>query len=318
MIKVSVIILVYKVEEYIEKCIRSLFSQTLDGIEFIFINDATPDNSISIIKSVAKEYQNLNVQIIEHFENRGSAAARNTGLNNAKGEYVIFCDGDDWVDTSIYEKMYEKAKLDDADLVLTNFRQIFKDKEDIYNVPYCEDKEMFLRNYINSHWTVVWNVLVKRSLIMDQSISFIEGDNYCEDFNFSVKLIALSKKLSFINEPLYYYNRTNINSIVNNISYNNAIEQLNNYDDVIKYFKQYNIWEIYKKNICWCYLKPISGLVLKKEAHNILDQREQEIKKYIWDCPYLGYKIKFIIWSYYSGLRNLCNCIIDLRILLNR
>ena len=223
MIKVSVIILVYKVEEYIEKCIRSLFSQTLDGIEFIFINDATPDNSISIIKSVAKEYQNLNVQIIEHFENRGSAAARNTGLNNAKGEYVIFCDGDDWVDTSIYEKMYEKAKLDDADLVLTNFRQIFKDKEDIYNVPYCEDKEMFLRNYINSHWTVVWNVLVKRSLIMDQSISFIEGDNYCEDFNFSVKLIALSKKLSFINEPLYYYNRNNINSIVNNISYNNAI-----------------------------------------------------------------------------------------------
>ena len=110
--KVSVCIPVYGVEKYIERCARSLFEQTMkDDIEFIFVNDCTPDKSIEVLQKVLEEYPNRKeqVKIIHHEINRGVSAARKTALMNSHGEYIIFCDSDDWVDTNLYEVMYKKA-----------------------------------------------------------------------------------------------------------------------------------------------------------------------------------------------------------------
>ena len=123
-VKVSVCIPVYGVEKYIERCARSLFEQTMrDGIEFIFVNDCTPDKSIEILEKVLAEYphRKKQTQIINHEKNSGLVAARKTGLAHATGEYIIHCDSDDWVELNMYEKMYHAAKAADADMVYCDY-----------------------------------------------------------------------------------------------------------------------------------------------------------------------------------------------------
>ena len=121
--KVSVIIPVYGVKKYIERCARSLFEQTLDDIEYIFVDDSTPDNSISILRKVLSEYPNREkqVKILHHEKNKGLAQARQTGLKIASGEYIAHCDSDDWVDVHMYEEMYNKAIEEDADVVVCDY-----------------------------------------------------------------------------------------------------------------------------------------------------------------------------------------------------
>ena len=103
--KVSVIIPVYGVEKYIERCAISLFEQTLDSIEYIFINDCTPDKSIDILKGIIAKYPKRapHVRILNMLRNSGQAAVRITGLKNTKGNYIAHCDSDDWVDKNFYE-----------------------------------------------------------------------------------------------------------------------------------------------------------------------------------------------------------------------
>ena len=123
-IKVSVCCPIYGVERSIERCARSLFEQTMqDGIEFIFVNDCTKDRSIEILEQVLAEYPHRKEQtkIIQHKQNGGLVAARNTGLLHASGEYIIHCDSDDWVELDMYEKMYLAAKENDADMVYCDY-----------------------------------------------------------------------------------------------------------------------------------------------------------------------------------------------------
>ena len=106
MYKLSVIIPVYNVERYIERCAVSLFEQTLQDVEFIFINDKTPDCSMEILKNICKRYSFLknNIKLLEHERNSGSATTRITGIKAAQGTYIAFCDSDDWVETNMYKK----------------------------------------------------------------------------------------------------------------------------------------------------------------------------------------------------------------------
>ena len=123
-VKVSVLVPVYGVEKYIERCARSLFEQTMkDGIEFIFTDDCTRDRSIEILEKVVEEYpeRKSQVKIIHHEKNQGLVSARVTGLKEAVGEYVIHCDSDDWVEREMYEIMYRQAKDTDSDIVVCDF-----------------------------------------------------------------------------------------------------------------------------------------------------------------------------------------------------
>ena len=104
--KVSVLVPVYGVEKYIERCARSLFEQTYSDLEYVFVNDCTPDQSIEILKKVMAEYpQRKNaVKIVNHAKNRGLAAARNTAYDNATGDFVTIVDSDDWLEWDALEK----------------------------------------------------------------------------------------------------------------------------------------------------------------------------------------------------------------------
>ena len=120
----SVCIPVYGVEKYIARCARSLFEQTMkEGIEFIFVNDCTQDNSMAVLEQVLAEYPERKdqVKIIHHEKNKGLVSARKTGIAHAVGDYIIHCDSDDWVEPEIYEDMYRAAIQQDADLVYCAF-----------------------------------------------------------------------------------------------------------------------------------------------------------------------------------------------------
>lgn len=121
--KVSVIIPVYGVEKYIERCARSLFEQTLDDIEFIFVNDCTLDNSINVLETTLEEYpkRKSQVQIINFEQNQGAAKAREIGMKTANGEYIIHCDSDDWVVKEAYETLYNIAKASESDMVICDW-----------------------------------------------------------------------------------------------------------------------------------------------------------------------------------------------------
>ena len=113
MIYISVIIPIYKAEDYIERCARSLMEQTMkDGIEFLFINDCTPDNSMTILRRVIANYpeRGHQIRIIENNKNLGVSATRRLGVNEANGDYIGWCDSDDWVESEAFERMYDATR----------------------------------------------------------------------------------------------------------------------------------------------------------------------------------------------------------------
>lgn len=253
--KVSIIVPVYNVENYITYCLESLVNQTLDDIEIIIVNDGSTDNSEIIIKNYEKKYTNI---IYLKKENGGLSDARNYGMKYANGEYIAFLDSDDFVDKTIYEKMYEKAIEEKADYVECNFfwaypkKVGFKLKEDI-GVRYRNKKEMFTYARV-----VAWNKLIKRDIIKDQ---FPKGLKY-EDIEFFYKLLPNIKKFAFVEEPLIYYIQRN-NSLANKQDYTTG-QIFNILDNVITFYKKNKLYDEYKECIEYTYTRILFCSSLKR------------------------------------------------------
>ena len=117
--KVSILVPIYNVENFISRCLESLFSQTYSNIEYVFVNDCTPDNSMTILSDMLQKYPSraTMVKIINNPENQGIAIVRNTLLENATGEYILFVDSDDWIEKDMVENLVERATSTDADIV---------------------------------------------------------------------------------------------------------------------------------------------------------------------------------------------------------
>ena len=149
--KVSVIIPVYGVEQYIERCARSLFEQTLEEIEYLFVDDCSPDKSIEVLKRVLEDYPMRKSQVTIHrmAQNSGQAKVREWGMRNATGDYLIHCDSDDWVDKDMYRLMYEKAGMEKSDIVVCDYA-IADNEQVIRKVFGCSniDKECFINDLL--------------------------------------------------------------------------------------------------------------------------------------------------------------------------
>lgn len=226
--KVSIIIPVYGVEKYIERCARSLFEQTLDDIEYLFIDDCTPDKSVEILKRVLEEYPHRKSQVVIHRmkKNSGQAAVRKWGMLNATGEYVIHCDSDDWVDVHMYEKMYKKSVSADYDIVVCDYYE----SDGISHVrknEYISDKveETMSSILLKKTHSVLWNKLVKKSIYNNEIIYPIA--NNAEDYALLVQLAYHSKSFGYVNEPLYFYfyNTSSLTKVMTNENLINRFNQ---------------------------------------------------------------------------------------------
>lgn len=208
---VSVIIPIFNVENYIERCLHSLFSQTLENIEYVFVNDATPDRSMNILNDVLNLYpfRKSQVKIITHKYNRGVAAARTTGIKAAGGEYIIHCDPDDYVESDMYEKLFTKALDTNADIVTCDHYRISKSNEIIQNIFYISNPQECLVKWYNKkrngNYAMLWDKLVRRKIIEDHKIYPFENIDFGEDFGCVVRFFYYSKSIVSVHIPLYHY-----------------------------------------------------------------------------------------------------------------
>lgn len=212
---ISVIITIYNREQYIEDCARSLFSQTLDNIEFIFVDDASTDNSIEVLKLILNEYpsRSKSTKIICLDNNGGVANARNVGLDNVTGEYVIHADSDDWVDLNMYELLYNKAKETNADILGCNLCHEYPNRKSIHIQKYGKTKDDNIRNLIlgDIHPSLCTS-LTKFKLIKSHDITFLNGLNMGEDLFFNLQLYLYAEKIDSIDIAPYHYRHTTASS----------------------------------------------------------------------------------------------------------
>lgn len=208
MSKVSVIVPIYNVESYIEKCAKSLFEQTLDDIEFIFIDDCSPDNSIKILNEMLAKYPHRQSQtnIIKMPSNSGLAAVRRVGTREAHGDYIIHCDSDDWVDLDFYEKLYSKAVDSGADIVIADFKREYLHASTIICTEVSSSPIDMLRNMpIKSFYCMLWNKLMRRQLLVDNCIEAVPGINMWEDVLICLPAFFYARKIDKVEHTYYHY-----------------------------------------------------------------------------------------------------------------
>lgn len=202
--KVSVIVPVYKAEKYLRQCLDSLVGQTMDDYEIILVNDGSPDGSQSIIDEYKANFPDRIVSLV--IDNGGQGRARNFGIDIARGEYIGFVDSDDWVDITMYEKLYHAAKDADADLVLCDCVEVDGRGEKRYmDTSVCTDKMLVSGS--------VCDKLIRRELIGE--LRFPCGLWY-EDMELAVKLMLRAEKSVSVPEGLYFYRVSHTSTMRNN------------------------------------------------------------------------------------------------------
>lgn len=210
--KISIIVAVYKAENYLIRCLDSILSQTFTDFELILINDGSPDNSGVICDEYSQKDKRINVI---HKKNGGVASARQCGINNAKGEYTIHIDPDDWIAPDMLMDLYNKAIEENADIVICDF-WVSINNNNTYRKqqPHNTKAENVLQDLLQHklHGTLC-NKLIKLSCYTKHDITFTEGLNTSEDFLVCVKILINNPRITYLSKAYYYYCYDNNNSI---------------------------------------------------------------------------------------------------------
>lgn len=271
--KISVIVPVYNVEKYIERCLNSLVKQTIGDIEIIVINDGSLDNSQDIIDKFIGKYPDKIVSLI--VPNGGVSKARNIGLERATGEYVGFVDSDDFVDITMYEQLYQKAKNDGADIVVSGYAKLYErttidydlGNMDVFGKSLLESPEMIVKGV-----PYIWNKIFKRSMIEEHHMRF-ENFKIFEDLLFTYKNYLYAKKISKVDRALYYYRSLREGSATNTFNKNffDAFAVMDNFYDCVK--------SVYNEEALYDYVLyvALNHIVLRWEVP--VFSRELDLKK---------------------------------------
>ena len=226
---VSILIPVYQVEDYIERCARSAFEQTYQNLEFVFVDDGSTDSSIYVLKSVINDYPDLkdHIRIIRHPENRGLAAARNTAIKSCHGDFVMHVDSDDWLEPDAAELLVRRQQETEADIIYT--RGNYLENQGTVKIDcsgWSTDRESLLANILQDIATMcIWSKLIRRSLYTDHDITIDELGSYYEDYQSLSQLVYYSKTIARLDAYIYHYNRANPHSIVTNAHQSRTIQQ---------------------------------------------------------------------------------------------
>jgi len=316
MYSLSVIVPIYNVEKYIARCVRSLFSQDMKGIQYIFINDFSPDQSISIIERIINEEYSVlkeNITILNLPENKGVSNARNVGISLATGEYVTFCDSDDWIDPNMYSSLYTIARNEDADIVACDFVNEYNDHRVIIHQPYSIDmNENMKRLLLGDIFPSLCTSIVRKNLYTKNSISFPIGLNMGEDLAINVCLYIHSRKIKYKPYPHYHYRhykdsacmQRSLSSIESDIKVAAFIEfylsdkgLLNVFKKEVsyrKFFAKLPLWTIpiYRNYQRWISIYP-------------------ETNKYIWTYRHFDWKMKMEYWLALKGYPRLADIFVS-------
>lgn len=280
MIKVSVILPVYGVAEYVVKCTESLLAQTLQEIEFLFVDDHGPDNSIELLKQTIKGHpREKQFRILTPEHNLGAGMARNFAIPEAKGEYIAFVDSDDWIEPDMFERLYNRAKEQgNADLCMC---QASKDylhgtPSEILSNPDVEEgafthekRAFFLTHYVSYFWTFLY----KRELIEKRAIRYPE-DRSADDSFFLACALMTADSIARVDKPLYHYliRPGSVTTTKDSIKYK---KRLTVFSKLMAYAKAQGVYDGLKQELDFLYIKKgyISSLV--NYVTNALEPRKE-------------------------------------------
>lgn len=291
--KVSVIIPVYGVEKYIERCARSLFEQTQDDIEYIFVDDCSPDKSIEILNRIIVEYPKRikQTKIIHHECNMGLPIARQTGIKSAVGEYICHCDSDDWVDLDLYESLCQKAEKDKLDVVVYNYKTTdgMDGISSYYGGQLTERDDCINAMMHRKMWWSLCNKMFKSS-IYNKSLKypqFAMGEDMC----LTLQLFYYCYKIGYVDR--YYYYFVNADSIIQQVSEDKCLlkfhQLVNNVEIVKSFYNSFGLTDKFATGIRYLEYNakfPLLPIIGKKQYLNL------------WRNTYKGCEWKVVLDNY--------------------
>ena len=291
--KVSILVPIYNVSSYIEKCARSLFNQTFNEIEYIFVNDATQDDSIIKLIKVIEEFPNRkeHIRIIHHEKNKGLAATRNTAIDSANGTYVSIVDSDDYIEPEMIEEMYLAAINQNADIVVSDL--LFEYRNHSYRLLdyLSEDKNEQLRDLIKNEnsQSYLCNKLFRMELLSHPQCRVPIGLNYLEDRHAIIRMFFYAENIIKVDKAFYHYVQYNPNAITKNKSrmhFENTILFWNLLDT---FLTEHNEYEKHRQII------ELSKIQCKLQL--MMDTQSSELRKEYYSI------FRNIEWKYISEFR---------------
>lgn len=315
-VKVSVIVPIYKIERYLHQCVDSIIAQTFTDFELLFIDDGSPDGCPAICDEYAQKDARIRVF---HKPNGGLTSARNHGLDNAKGDWIMHIDGDDWIEPTYIEELYNAAIKNDADIAICGFRFAYEDGSFVIEHPtvWDDNRSTSLNRYIASVWTTAWGSIHKSSLYHNNGVRSPKNITYCEDFHLMTRLCYFADKVVSIDIPLYNY-RQQSSSIMHYLNEKTWRNELTAYKEIIDFFRNQGDFKKYKKAMSWRTLKAAQDMTLNPSRFEEFNNYNPDKKNYIWNCPFIGFKIKMLSWLITHGCTPIAFIIIRLRKLLGR
>ena len=286
--KISVIVPVYKVEKYIEKCARSLFEQTLDDIEYIFVNDGSLDSSVDVLRRVLGEYPHRRTQThIYNKENGGLASVKRYAIPLATGDYIIFCDSDDWVDNNLYENLYKKAIITGVDIVMCPVIEEWEDHTIIRKLNKTgEDCHKILENwYCNCVQMYTVNKLVKRTIYTENNILPFEGINMWEDNGLMLRIFYYADRLAHVDNASYHYFKGNTNALSYSYGRKSVNQMLKCAQLLDEFFKSKPDYMRYKKT---------ADSIKYYARINLITDKLSGLKEYYKTFPETNYIIPYL------------------------
>lgn len=213
--RLSIIIPCYNVATYIERAVYSITSQSYKDLEIILVNDGSIDNTLDCLKKLAEG--NSKIRIVTQ-ENRGVSAARNAGLAKAQGDWILFVDGDDWIEPEVLSN-FSSLDLSSIDILIFGFILHKPHGKNVLYMPPSDTRNMFI-SYVLGHRLIIPCMFFRRSLIVGNGLYFDEQTYYGEDKEFMMKALLLSRGVLNIQKIEYHYDMTRSNSATNQSKYN--------------------------------------------------------------------------------------------------
>ncbi len=303
-VKVSVIIPVYKVEKFIDKCASSLLEQTLDDVEFIFVDDASPDGSMNLLKECVSRYPKREgqIKIIHHEKNQGLPAARNTGLAKAVGEYVFHCDSDDFVESDMLEMLYNTAKTKNADIVWCDWFLSFARNERYMIQPSYATPLDALKGMLAGRMKFnVWNKLIRRELYISNNISFPAGYAMGEDMTMML-LFAVASSVAYVHKAFYHYVKLNVEAYSQNFSLKH-FDSVKHNINVVETFLHDRLGDILDLEVACMKLEAKFPFLMTNnvEMHKLWTNTYPETNAYILKNYYISTRRRFVQWCAFKN-----------------
>ena len=285
---VSVLIPMFKVAPFIERCARSIFSQDYAALDIVFVDDRSPDNSADIVRKVLTAFPDRanQVRIIRHERNQGLAATRNTAVAAACGEYLYHVDGDDYIAPHTIRELADKAKETNADIVFAGYAE--ERATGIIEKPFPEipaNPEDAISGAILQRgfpWNI-WNRLIRRELYTNNGIVVPVGINNGEDYVTVPRLLYFARKLAKVDDITYYYNRLNPTAYSANIGLHSNLQQKIAANRCLHdFFKQRGDWRHCRetdvmmlsiKAMCLLWAKSLDDIAAERHDNNKLHYR---------------------------------------------